>query len=166
MIHPAALELIKEFEDCHLKAYKCPANVFTVGYGTTRIGNRSVREGDVLFSEKEAEKILVEQLEREYLPKMKIIPGWDKMNANQQSALLSFAYNLGAHFYGSVGFETITKHLRLKDWDAIPRVLELYVKGGGKTLPGLVRRRKREGELWRTPVESTGTEGCLGLKEK
>jgi lysozyme len=37
------------------------------------------------------------------------------MNENQQGALLSFAYNLGARFYGSSGFNTITRVLRIKN---------------------------------------------------
>ena len=70
------------------------------------------------------------------------------MNENQQGALLSFAYNLGANFYGSSGFNTISKNLREKDWKAIPKTLELYRNPGSSVEAGLLRRRKAEGKLW------------------
>jgi lysozyme len=161
VIHEQALELIKEFEGCYLNAYRCPAGVFTIGYGSTTLGKRKVQEGDILWDEAEAHRILVNQLEQDYIPFLEIIPGWERMNPNQQSALISFAWNLGAHFYNSYGFETITKHLQDRKWERVPDALLLYVKANGKTLPGLVRRRQAEADLWITPVG----EGCLGLDE-
>jgi GH24 family phage-related lysozyme (muramidase) len=70
------------------------------------------------------------------------------MNENQQGALLSFAYNLGANFYGSSGFNTISRVLREKRWNEIPKTLELYRNPGTKVEAGLLRRRKAEGKLW------------------
>jgi GH24 family phage-related lysozyme (muramidase) len=71
------------------------------------------------------------------------------MNRNQKAAIVSFAYNLGAYFYGSQGFNTITKELSNKDnWKNVPKALLLYVNPGSAFEAGLRARRKAEGDLW------------------
>ena len=72
------------------------------------------------------------------------------MNDNQRGALLSFAYNLGAGFYGGRNFNTITRVLKNKEWDKVPDALYLYRNPGTKVEKGLARRRKAEGKLWNT----------------
>ena len=54
------------------------------------------------------------------------------MNDNQRGALLSFAYNLGAAFYGGRNFNTITRILRDQKWHEVPKVLEMYRNPGTK----------------------------------
>jgi lysozyme len=70
------------------------------------------------------------------------------MNDNQRGALLSFAYNLGAGFYNSSNFNTISRHLREKNWGVMPKVLEMYRNPGSNVEAGLLRRRVAEGKLW------------------
>jgi hypothetical protein len=70
------------------------------------------------------------------------------MSDQQQSALVSFAYNLGAGFYGANGFETISARLREKDWAKVPDALLLYRNPGTNVEAGLKRRREAEGGLW------------------
>ena len=70
------------------------------------------------------------------------------MNDNQKGALLSFAYNLGARFYGSSGFNTISKVLRNKEWSSVPDTLKMYRNPGSNVEVGLLRRRGAEGRLW------------------
>jgi GH24 family phage-related lysozyme (muramidase) len=72
------------------------------------------------------------------------------MNDNQRGALLSFAYNLGARFYG--GLTSILLHgvLKNKEWDKVPDALYLYRNPGTKVEKGLARRRTAEGKLWST----------------
>ena len=152
-----AIAVIKEFEGLRLEAYLCPANVWTVGYGVTRINGRPVKQGDRLASEADADRLLREQVKTEYLPKLRGIPFWEEMNPNQQAALISFAWNLGAGFYGSNGFDTLSKRLREKDWQKVPEALLLYDKANGKPLAGLTRRRQKEAELWRSPSPSPST---------
>jgi lysozyme len=145
------IDLIKEFEGCHLKSYYDPLTgglPITIGWGSTRrkdgtrflIGNKITQE--------EADDLLYFQLRREFLPSLQKIPYWNEMNENQQGALLSFAYNLGAGFYGSSNFNTITRVLREKKWNEVPAALELYRNPGSKVEAGLLRRRKAEGKLW------------------
>jgi GH24 family phage-related lysozyme (muramidase) len=78
------------------------------------------------------------------------IPYWEEMNDNQRGALLSFAYNLGAGFYGGSNFNTITRVLKNKEWNKVPDALYLYRNPGTKVEKGLARRRTAEGKLWAT----------------
>ena len=147
------LSLIKEFEGLRLEAYKDSVGVPTIGYGSTfYLDGTKVKMGDKLSSEKEASELLQNLVDKKFLPVLKKIPTWNQMNDNQQSAVLSFAYNLGANFYGSSGFNSITNLLKNpQQWNnkvEVRRVFGLYVKAGGRTLPRLVRRRKAEAELF------------------
>jgi len=87
-------------------------------------------------------------IENRFLPALRKIPYWNEMNDNQRGALLSFAYNLGAGFYGNRNFNTITRNLREKNWKAIPETLKLYRNPGTEVEVGLLRRRSAEGKLW------------------
>ena len=95
-----------------------------------------------------ADKLLLFDLEQRFLPSLQKIPYWSEMNDNQRGTLLSFAYNLGAGFYGNSNFNTITRHLRDKNWQHIPKTLEMYRNPGSNVEAGLLRRRKAEGKLW------------------
>jgi lysozyme len=145
------IELIKEFEGCHLKAYYDPLTgglPITIGWGSTRRKDGSRFMIGNTITQEEADDLLYFQLRREFLPALQKIPYWNEMNENQQGTLLSFAYNLGASFYGSSGFNTITRILREKKWNEVPKTLELYRNPGSSVETGLLRRRKAEGKLW------------------
>lgn len=96
-----------------------------------------------------ANKLLEFDLENKFLPSLQKIPYWNEMNENQQGALLSFAYNLGAGFYGSPNFNTITRVLKNKEWSKVSDALYLYRNPGTNVEVGLSRRRKAEGDLWK-----------------
>ena len=146
------VELIKEFEGCHLSAYPDPLSgglPITIGWGSTRDFNgKPFNLGDKI-SQKVADDLLISQIKREFIPALSKIPYWSEMNDNQRGALLSFAYNLGAGFYGGSNFNTITRNLRDKNWKAIPKTLEMYCNPGSNVEAGLLRRRKAEGDLWK-----------------
>lgn len=148
------IRLIKEFEGCHLSAYPDPHTgglPITIGWGSTRKKDGTpFKLGDKIV-QKEADELLLEQCKTQFLPALRKIPYWNEMNNNQRGALLSFAYNLGANFYGSPDFNTITRRLKFKQWDAIPDALYLYRNPGSKVEAGLARRRKAEGDLWKKP---------------
>jgi GH24 family phage-related lysozyme (muramidase) len=144
----AALKLIKEFEGCHLDAYKCPAGVWTIGWGNTRYGDgRTVKQGDKINAI-EADMLLRQEVDRIAAKLRDTVPFWKEMADHQKCALISFAYNLGSGFYGAPGFETISKRLREKDWPAVPAALLLYRNPGSSFEAGLKRRREAEGRLW------------------
>jgi lysozyme len=95
-----------------------------------------------------ADRLLEFDLTHRFLPTLEKIPYWSEMNDNQRGALLSFAYNLGAGFYNSNNFNTISRNLREKNWKAIPETLKMYRNPGTKVEAGLLRRRTAEGKLW------------------
>jgi GH24 family phage-related lysozyme (muramidase) len=144
----AALKLIQDFEGCHLDAYLCPAQRWTIGWGNTRYQDgRAVKQGDSI-NRIEADMMLRQEVDRIAAKLAKDVPGWREMTDNQRSALVSFAYNLGAGFYGAQGFETISKRLKEKDWQRVPEALMLYRNPGSNFEAGLKRRREAEGKLW------------------
>jgi GH24 family phage-related lysozyme (muramidase) len=150
-----ALKLIKEFEGCHLTAYPDPlsgGDPWTIGYGTTRYpGGRRVSRGDKI-TVIEADMFVRTEIDQIAKKLSETVPHWSAMTDGQQSALISFSYNLGAGFYGTTGFETISKRLRERDWNAVPAALELYRNPGTNVESGLLRRRRAEGELWRSSL--------------
>jgi lysozyme len=100
------------------------------------------------ITQKYADSLLLFDVENRFLPSLQKIPYWNEMNDNQRGALLSFAYNLGADFYGAGGFNTITSRLKNKEWNLVPDALYLYRNPGSNVEAGLARRRKAEGNLW------------------
>ena len=163
-IHPQTLglatRLIEEFEGIELEAYLDPVGIPTICAGLTRYPNgEPVRMGDQC-DYRICKAHLQELLKTQFVPAMECIPGWDRLGPQRQSVLLSFAWNLGAKFYGSAGFESITRVLKegatkAEHYQQMPQALSLYVKAGGRTLPGLVKRRHREGEIWQREDDGT-----------
>jgi len=147
----AALKLIKDFEGCHLEAYPDPlsgGDPWTIGYGTTRYQDgRRVSPGDKINAI-EADLLLRQEVDRIAEKLRATVPYWVQMTDNQKCALISFAYNLGSGFYGTTGFETISRELREKDWAAVPDALLLYRNPGSNVEAGLKRRRIAEGDIW------------------
>lgn len=147
----SGIALIKEFEGCHLSAYYDPHTgglPITIGWGTTRdMSGKPFKIADKITQE-QANELFNYQIRNHYLPPLTKIPYWNEMNDEMRGALLSFAYNLGANFYGSDGFATITKTLKDKSWHMMSGVLYRYRNPGSKVEKGLARRRKAEGALW------------------
>ncbi|MEY3297898.1 MAG: N-acetylmuramoyl-L-alanine amidase CwlL [Cyanobacteriota bacterium] len=141
------VDLIKMFEGSRLEAYPDPktgGEPITIGWGSTRDRQgRPFKLGDRI-TQQEADALLMDQIIRAYLPPQTRIPGWDRMNDNQRGAILSFAYNLGAHFYGANGFETLSRVLRNQDWHNLEAAWILYRNPGSRVEEGLLRRRLSE----------------------
>ena len=158
-----AIQIIKEFEGCHLSAYPDPlsgGDPWTIGYGTTRYGaGDPVKRGDKI-NVIEADMLLRLEVDR-IADRLRAIPHWASMSDPQRCALISFAYNLGAGFYGSTGFETISAALRDKDWPSVPAAMLLYRNPGSAVEAGLLRRRKAEGALWQKGIPQPQQQGIL-----
>jgi len=152
----AGVELIKRFEGCKLTAYPDPKTggiPWTIGWGSTRDSQgRPFKPGDRITQE-QADDLLEQQLRDAFLPAVMKIPHASAMSEEQIGALLSFAYNLGAGFYGRPDFTTITRYLRDKDWERVPEALLLYRNPGSSVEEGLRRRRVAEGALWSAGLE-------------
>jgi lysozyme len=122
----------------------------TIGWGSTKDFNGQPFKIGKKITQEYADRLLVFDIENRFLPSLQKIPYWSEMNDNQRGALLSFAYNLGAGFYGGSNFNTITKVLKNKEWDKVPDALYLYRNPGSNVEAGLARRRKAEGDLWKS----------------
>ena len=144
------LNLIKKFEGCVLHPYLDGVGVATIGYGSTFYENGSkVKMTDPDITQERADSLFTSVVEKDFWEVIKkTIPFWSDMNDNQRSALLSFSFNLGAHFFGANGFSTISSCLREKRWSDVPDALYLYRMPGTNVEAGLARRRKAEGDLW------------------
>ncbi len=146
------IKLIKEFEGCRLNAYPDPLSgnlPITIGWGCTRKKDGSPFKMGDKITQAEADELLIEECKHMFLPALRKIPYWGEMSDGKRGALLSFAYNLGAGFFGGDNFNTITKRLKNKEWDLVPDALFLYRNPGSNVEAGLARRRKAEGEAWK-----------------
>jgi lysozyme len=148
-VPPQAVAIVKYYEGLRLTAYDDGVGVWTIGYGTTRYPNgQPVRPGDTI-TQAQADAYFVADLTRFTQTIASSIPVWNLLNANQRSALISFAYNLGAGFYGASGFETISAALRDRRFADVPNALLLYSNPGDPNVyAGLLARRQAEGLLW------------------
>lgn len=135
--------LLKKFEGCKLKAYRCPAGILTIGYGhTSAAGAPEVKEG-MTITQQQAEDILKADLVKYEQPVAAMVKV--DLEQNQFDALVDFAYNAGV---GALKTSTLLKKVNAGDFDAVPDELMKWTKGGGKVLPGLVRRRQAESVWW------------------
>ncbi|HBA52895.1 MAG TPA: lysozyme [Syntrophorhabdus aromaticivorans] len=138
------LELVKKYEGLRTQAYRCPAGVWTIGYGHTE----GVKPDTEVTAER-AEELLNQDLTQAgaQVERLVHVPLTD----NQFSALTSFVFNVGA---GNLESSTLLRRLNAGDYDAVPSELAKWVKatdpktGKKATLAGLVKRRAAEGELW------------------
>ena len=149
-----ALALIREFEGFVAHAYPDPATgaePWTIGYGFTTLAGRPVRPGETI-SLAQAETELQRQAQACANRLAATVPYWKEMTNNQRCALLDFAWNLGAEFYGDeANFASISRDLKNHDWEQVPQTLLLYCDPGTAVQAGLLRRRQAEAALWQTP---------------
>jgi GH24 family phage-related lysozyme (muramidase) len=143
-----AVNIVKSFEGCELTAYQDSVGVWTIGFGTTVLPDGTPVAQGLTITASQALEYLAHDLGGTLNALAASAPYWATMNADQQSALISFGYNLGAGFYGAPGFTTITAALRDHQWSDVPSILQLYSDPGGSDHDGLLRRRIAEGELW------------------
>lgn len=131
-----------EFEGFRAEAYLCPAGVATVGFGFTK----NVRLGDKMTRSEAAERLKRELVEYE---QGVLLACTNPPNENEFSAMVCFAFNVGV-----AGFKksSVLKAHNRGDKQAAARAFGLWNKAGGKTLPGLTRRRMAEAALYLEPV--------------
>ena len=141
---PGGLDvLLKKFEGCKLKAYLCPAGVCTIGYGHTSAAGAPMVNNGMTITQADAEDILKHDIVKYEIAVMDLVKV--KLTQNQFDVLVDFAYNAGV---GNLKSSTMLKKINSGDLDAVPAELMKWTKGGGKVLPGLVRRRQAAGAWW------------------
>jgi lysozyme len=137
-----AAALCKQFEGFRSKPYLCPANVATIGYGSTYYADkRKVTLEDPPMSEKEAHALLMVELHHTYLPG--VVRNCPILLTDEKkcNAIVDWCYNLGV---GRLQTSTLKRKINAQDWEGAQEQLMLWTKGGGKVLPGLLKRRKAE----------------------
>lgn len=151
-ISQEGIELIKAFEGCHLDAYKCPAGVWTIGYGHTA----GVASGQKI-SQAQAEAYLRADLEKHEKNVLKYDSTYHWTQA-EFDAMVSFSYNLGS-------IDKLTAD-GTRSKAVIAEKMLLYNKAGKQVLPGLVRRRQAERDMFLTGKHAaTTTVGDRKIKE-
>lgn len=148
-ISQAGLDLIKSFEGYHDKlpdgscrAYRCPANVLTIGWGCTE----DVTEG-LVWTKDQAEAGLRKELIKHENNVKRLVTV--DLNQHEFDALVSFTYNVGS---GALEKSTLLRCLNKGDRAGAAKGFHLWNKAGGKVLPGLVTRRAREATLFLSPA--------------
>lgn len=152
---PLAEKIIKEFEGCRLVAYLCKGKTWTIGWGSTQIDGRAVREGDTI-SQDQADEMHRRDLFKSSEHLFHLIPlskGW---KPNQIAAIASFVHNIGPGSASAKppvpGLETSTLRKRILNGEDLNTVvreeLPRWNQADGKVSEGLKKRRAAEVALF------------------
>ena len=136
------IDLIKRFEGCRLEAYKCPAGVWTIGYGHTA----GVKKGDKI-SQELAEVYLKKDLYIRCTQVSNLVKV--PLTQNQFDALLSLEYNIGITYFKS---STLLRLLNQGKYNDAANQFDRWVYANKKKLAGLVKRRAAEKALFLKPL--------------
>jgi len=143
-INKAGRDLIKRFEGCKLKAYKCPAGVWTIGWGQTFYPDGTkIKEGDVITQERADElfDIIINDFARMTDALVK-----SDVTENNFAALVSFTFNVGT---GNLKKSTLLKKVNANPKDpSIKAEFMKWIRANNVVLKGLVRRREAEAKLY------------------
>jgi len=165
----AGAELMHRYEGCRNRPYLCPAHIWTIGYGhvlyqqqirlpMTRKDGESVQirkeyplaEGDNrVWSKEEINQLFATDIASFERGVLRLVPG---VHGRQGAfdALVSFAFNAGL---GNLQRSQIRIKANRGDWAGAAEALMDWTKGGGKVLPGLVKRREAEKALFLSGLE-------------
>jgi lysozyme len=138
------IAIIRKYEGLKLRAYICPSGLPTIGYGATFYMNGSrVQIGDVITID-HADKLLHFQVKLFADEVQRIVKS--NINENQLGALVSFCFNVGGAAFAK---STLTRKVNANPSDpTIRNEFMRWTRGGGKVLPGLVKRREEEANLY------------------
>lgn len=139
-----ALPLAKRFEGLRLRAYRCPAGVWTVGYGATgsHVGP------DTRWTHEQAEADLRARYKRLAPAIARLVR--QPISQPQIAALALFADNCGI---GALARSTLLRKLNAGDYAGAAREFDRWNKAGGRVLPGLTKRRAAERLLFEKAAE-------------
>lgn len=146
-INQKSVDLIKAFESLFLESYKCSADVWTIGYGTTSTKAGGHDDGTITpgmkITEEQAEEYLRQDLE--YFEKVVLRLVKVDITDDEFGALVSFAFNVGE---GNLESSTLLRKLNAGDKKGAAKEFIRWNKAKGKTLNGLTRRRASEERLF------------------
>ena len=131
-----AIELAMAFEGFYSKAYICPGGYATQGYG------HLVKSLNVPPIDKtQGEAYLAEDLRDALYGTIRVCPVLITVPEPQLGAIVDFTFNLGV---GRLQTSSLRRKINAGLWNDVPAELNKWVYGGGRKLPGLVKRRKAE----------------------
>jgi lysozyme len=140
-----AIDLAKRFEGFEKRVkrgteiaaipYVCPAGFWTIGYG------HLCAQDHPPITEDEAEAYLAQDLVKALNATLRYCPVLATEPEGRLAAIVDFTFNLGA---GRLQTSTLRRRINQRDWSSAARELRRWVYGGGKMLPGLVKRREEE----------------------
>jgi lysozyme len=155
----AGEDLMHRFEGCRNKPYLCPADIWTIGYGHVLYQEQirlpvvtdkpnvvvrkkfSLKQGDNrVWSKQEIDDLFKKDVATFERGVLRLVPG---VVGRQGAfdALVSISFNFGL---GNLQRSTIRMRANRGDWEGAAEAFRAWTKGGGKVLPGLVRRREAE----------------------
>lgn len=142
---PKGLAILKEFEGLRLKEYIDAGGYLSIGYGHLLQNGERFEDG---ITKEKAEELLQQDVQdAEFVVDgMITVP----LNQNQFDALVSFAYNIGGDQFAK---STLVRLLNDGEYNEVPHQLSRWNKSNGKVIKALVRRRRKEGELFREACE-------------
>jgi lysozyme len=161
----AGADLMHRFEGCRNKPYLCPAHIWTIGYGhvlyqeqiklpMVRTEGKEIAmirkemplkpEDSRVWSKEEIEKLFADDVASFERGVLRLVPG---VVGRQGAfdALVSISFNFGL---GNLQRSTIRIKANRGDWEGAAEAFMAWTKGGGKVLPGLVKRREAERVLF------------------
>ena len=154
-IDERVIEMVKHHEGVRVRPYRCPALLWTVGVGHVidprHIGvkleerkNLPIPDGwDRTLSMDEVNRILMEDLGKFETGVLRLCP--DGLTPGRFGALTSFAFNAGL---GNLQRSSIRMKHNRGDYEGAAEAFMMWTKAAGKELPGLVKRRKDERNLY------------------
>ena len=131
------IEFIRSFEGCYLRAYKCPAGVWTIGVGNTskaKPGMTITKETAIIWLQEDCRRF-----ERHVNTNCN-----RQLNQTKYDALVSFTFNCGYRIRGN-----LRTALNIGEDETVCSLISQYVHAKGKVLKGLERRRKAEIKLYK-----------------
>jgi lysozyme len=138
MIPDLAITLAKHFEGFSPVPYLCPAGFWTIAYG------RLCDQDHPAVDQQTGEQYLIEDMQSAYTAAIRFCPVLLNASEPRLAAIVDFTFNLGA---GRLQTSTLRRRVNEQNWDEAAYELKRWVWGGGKKLPGLVKRREIEA-LW------------------
>ena len=143
---PAGRTFIEQFEGLFLHTYNDGVGVATIGYGhTSAAGPPEVHYGMVITKD-QADQYLAADLAKVEADVNRLVAV--PINQNQFDALVSFHFNTGA-----LARSNVLRVINANQFGMVPGCLNMWDHGGGRVMPGLLRRRVAEGKMFETPVE-------------
>jgi lysozyme len=161
----AGEDLMHRYEGFRSRPYLCPAHIWTIGYGhvlyqeqirlpvarTPEKPAKMIRkemplkqEHNRVWTKTEIDTLFRNDVETFERGVLRLVPGCVG-HQGRFDALVSFAFNAGL---GNLQRSTIRMRANRGDWEGAAEAFMMWTKGGGKVLPGLVKRREAEVKLF------------------